>query len=268
MNPIEQHYNTIDEHERLNRFTGQLEGERTRIIISKHLPAEPATILDAGGGTGVYSFWLASLGHKVSLLDFTAKHISKAKARQEQSSHKLQGIAQGDARDLGSYETGTFDIVLFFGPLYHLVEKKDRNKALNEAFRVLKKGGKLIAAGIQKYASLYDGIHRGLIDDPYFVEILKQDLKDGQHRNPKNVDEYFTTAYFQLPSEMKEEIGQCGFNVIETVSVEGPAWIAQDFETRWKDEVKRKQLLEILQLIEHDENLLNITQHYLVVAKK
>lgn len=268
MNEIERHYNSIEEKDRLTGGIGLLEGERTRIIISKHLGTAPMTILDAGGAAGIYSFWLASLGHQVTLFDITPKHIASANEAQQRATHKLAAIRQGDARDLSAFDDAYFDMVLLMGPLYHLTEKNERRQALQEAFRVLRPGGKLIAAGIQRYASLYDGFYRGLIDDPYFVSILLQDLKDGQHRNPQNDQPYFTTAFFQLPAEMKQEASHAGFTVIETVAVEGPGWFVSNFDERWQDENKRKQLLDIIELVSHDENLLNITQHYLVIAKK
>ena len=64
------------------------------------------------------------------------------------------------------------------GPLYHLQNKSDRIKALNEAHRVLKKGGLLIAAGISKFSSttwalsVY-GNGCDFIDDDIYMNMLK-----------------------------------------------------------------------------------------------
>ncbi|HYF30835.1 MAG TPA: class I SAM-dependent methyltransferase [Chitinophagaceae bacterium] len=268
MDLIQEHYNSIDEKDRLTGGTGLLEGERSRIIIARHLGGSTLDILDAGGAAGIYSFWLASLGHRVTLFDLVPRHIETARLVNQQSQHKLAGIVQGDARDLSSFADASYDMVLMMGPLYHLTEQPDRLQALREARRVLRPGGTVIAAGIQRYASLYDGLARGLIDDPYFASILQQDLQNGQHRNPRNTLYYFTTAFFQLPAEMRDEMAHAGFAVTETLAVEGPGWLAANFDERWNDEAKRKQLLELIALVEHDENLLNITQHYLVIAKK
>ena len=49
----ERHY---DEDERLSRGYNRLEFVRSKEIINRHLPKPPATILDIGGGSGVYSF--------------------------------------------------------------------------------------------------------------------------------------------------------------------------------------------------------------------
>ncbi|HEY7161714.1 MAG TPA: class I SAM-dependent methyltransferase [Acidobacteriota bacterium] len=268
MNHILQHYDLIRETDRLSSGFGLLEKERSKLIISRYLNEKRLKILDIGGAAGVYSFWLASLGHEVHLIDFTPRHIEQAKKINAESKNKLACISVGDAKDLSNYPHASVDIIVLFGPMYHLVNKDDRLKALRECARVLKKNGKLFAAGINRYASLYDGLSRGLIDDPYFEEILKEDLKSGQHRNPKNHPEYFTTAIFQLPSEMEDEITQCQFEVTGSIAVEGPMWIVHNFEKRWNDQGKRKQLLDYLVLLEQHPASLIMTHHYIVVAER
>ena len=85
--------------------------------------------------------------------------------------------------------------------------RKTRPKKISvRAFRTLKPGGLLFAAAISRFASALDGIFRNLIQDPEFFEIVRRDLKLGQHRNPSNHPEYFTTAFFLRPSELQTEI--------------------------------------------------------------
>jgi ubiquinone/menaquinone biosynthesis C-methylase UbiE len=268
MNEINQHYDSIEEKDRLSSGVGLLERERTKQIILRYIDKKPAKILDAGGAAGVYSFWLADLGYEVHLGDASPKHIQQAKEINEQSKAKLASIAVIDARNLGGYADDSMDCILLFGPLYHLVERNDRWEALSECFRVLKRKGKLMAAGINKYASLYDGLSRGLVDDPYFLEILKEDLKSGQHRNPKNHPDYFTTTIFQLPGEMEDEIRESRFSLLNVHAVEGPLWMLNNFDQRWQDQARRKQMFYILDLLEQQQISLLTTHHYIVVAEK
>src|SRR5258707_4970237 len=65
---IEQYYAEYPEHERLSSARGQLEFERTKRIVQRFLPSPPAIVADVGGGTGPYSFWLASLGYEIHLI--------------------------------------------------------------------------------------------------------------------------------------------------------------------------------------------------------
>lgn len=265
---IQQHYDLIEEKDRLSSGVGLLEKERTQEIINRYLDKKNAVLLDIGGAAGVYSFWLAAAGLQVHLIDASPKHIEQAKKINASSKAKLGSLTLGDSRDLNRFGDDSVDAILLFGPLYHLVKKEDRQKTLQECFRVLRKNGKLFCAGINRYASLYDGLFRGLIDDAEFMKILKEDLKTGEHKNPSGHPQYFTTAFFQLPNEMEEEISEAGFNLIKTLPVEGPLWFVKSFEERWHNSEQKKQLLNILTSIENESFSLVLTQHYVAVSTK
>jgi ubiquinone/menaquinone biosynthesis C-methylase UbiE len=57
-------------------------------------------------------------------------------------------IAQGNAMDLKEFADNIYDITLDLGPLYHLYNNEDKQKALNEAIRVTKCGGVIFVAYI------------------------------------------------------------------------------------------------------------------------
>ena len=61
------------------------------------------------------------------------------------------------ALDLSRFTDASFDLVLVMGPLYHLVEPSDRDRAIREALRVLAPGGLLFASFITRYA-VYIGL--------------------------------------------------------------------------------------------------------------
>jgi ubiquinone/menaquinone biosynthesis C-methylase UbiE len=166
------------ETDRLGQHVFQLEKIRTQELILRYLKPSMA-IADIGGATGAYSFWLHDLGHKVHLLDAAEFHIEAATKSSITESKPLASISLGDEREL-PYEDEQFDLVLLFGPLYHMQEKEDRVKSIAEAKRVLKKDGVLLAATITRYASLFDGFWQGFIDDPA-RSIVNQDLEDGNH---------------------------------------------------------------------------------------
>ncbi len=52
------------------------------------------------------------------------------------------------------------------------------------------------------------------------------------------------------------EATESGFAPPELLAVEGPAWAAQDFDTRWQDPARRQQLLNLVRTIEHEPALL------------
>jgi SAM-dependent methyltransferase len=173
----------------------------------------------------------------------------------------------GDARAL-DFPDRSADIVLLLGPLYHLTEATGRARALREAHRVLKPGGRLFAAGISRWASALDGLCRDLLQDPRFAAIVARDLADGQHRNPTERLDYFTTAYFHRPDELRAEVADAGLIVEGLYGVEGPGWLFPDISERLADPDRRDNVLQVARWLESEPSTLGISPHLLVVARR
>jgi SAM-dependent methyltransferase len=152
--------------------------------------------------------------------------------------------------------------------LYHLVERTERIKALQEAKRIVKPGGFILAAVISRYASLFDGFKRDLVYDDQFVSLLNNDLDTGVHLNETGNPEYFTTAYFHTPAEIKEETRESGLQLEKLVAVESFGWIADRFVEKAADKNYMHKLLSIINKLETNEDLIAMSQHIIVVAKK
>lgn len=264
---IDSYYREGKEAERLSNSWGELERVRTQAILSRHLPAAPAHIFDIGGGAGVYAFPLAEQGYAVHLVDPVELHLEQARARAAESGVALASVRRGDARQL-DIPANSADAVLMLGPLYHLVEREDRERALREAYRILKPGGMVFAAGISRFASLLDGMSRGFFQDPEFRKIVDADLRSGQHRNPTDNFEYFTTAYFHRPEELWAEVSGAGFAGAEVLAVEGPAWNARFFLEAWHDDALRRELLEFLAVVEREPSLVGASAHLMALGRK
>ncbi len=265
---IIRHYTEADEASRLSTGWFQLEQARTRELILRHIHAAPATVLDIGGGAGAYALWLASRGYQVHLVDAVPRHIEQARAGSaQQGQHPLATAAVGDARRL-EHADQTADAVLLLGPLYHLTQSRDRTRALQEAYRVLRSGGLVWAAGISRFASLLDSLSHGFFDQPEFAAILDRDLSEGQHRNPTSNLAYFTDAFFYLPDELAAEVTEAGFESVELVAIEGPGWLARDFEGLWKRPDQRERLLATLRKVEHEPSLIGASSHIMAIGRK
>jgi ubiquinone/menaquinone biosynthesis C-methylase UbiE len=268
LNAIRSHYERYNERERLSTHLGQLEFTRSREIIVRYLPKPPAVALDIGGAVGRYSCWLASKGYEVHLVDPVPALVEQAEeASREQSDNPISSCRVGDARELG-FPDSTADAILMLGPLYHLVHRADRLIALREAYRAMKAGGHLFAAGISRFASAIDGLAQGFIHDPEFRKILERDLKEGQHRNHTKNLTYFTDAYFHLPGELETEVVETGFECVSMVAVDGLAGMLQNFDYHWEDEVHREALLHLLRSIEGEPSILGASPHIMCVARK
>ncbi len=259
-----------EQYDEANRLTTdfRLEFARTKEILTRHLPGPPAVILDVGGGPGVYACWLAGLGYDVHLIDPVPSHVEQARqASRQQPEHPVASLTVGDARDL-AFEEGFADVVLMLGPLYHLVERQDRITALREAHRVLRDGGLLCAAAISRFASTLDGLFRGLFNDPVFQDIVRQDLHDGQHRNPTDDLAYFTEAHLHRVEALETEVVEAGFVYEQTLAIEGPGWLVPDFEAWWDDETRRRLLLDLIRTVETEKSLLGVSAHIMGVARR
>lgn len=265
---INAHYEQNNEAGRLLSGAGVLELARNQELIGRYLSPAPSTVLDVGGGAGVYSFWLAEEGHDVHLIDPVEKHIQQAREIAKEKGDRVPAsIQRGDTRAL-VWDDESVDAVLLFGPLYHLTEREDRMKALSEAYRVVRPGGFVFVTGINRFASLLDGFVNGYMHDPYFREIIDADLSTGQHRNPQNHSAYFTTAFFHRPEELKTEVAESGFEIQALLAVQGPGRLAKDFDERWADEAKRKDFLDLIRKVECEPELLSLCPHFMVIGKK
>jgi len=173
VNIITSFYTEVDEEQRLQKSRhGQLEFRTTMEYIHRLIP-ESARILEVGAGTGRYSIALAKEGYEVTAIELLENNLEVLR-------ENAQGIAnlqafQGDALDLDKWQDNTFDVTLVLGPMYHLYEKEQVHKAIDEAIRVTKKGGVIFFAFLSVYAILFNNY-------------LKENLQDG-------IEENFTEEY-------------------------------------------------------------------------
>lgn len=265
---IVEYYSEYDEQARLSKSFGQIEFLRTKNLISRYLNPPPAKILDVGGANGRYSAWLAEKGYEVHLIDPVPLHVEQAReVSNQQSETPIASCAIGDARQL-EYDDEVADAILLLGPLYHLVDAQDRHHSLAEAYRVLKVGGYLFAAGISRFASVIDGLVSGRYLEPDVQKIMRQDLENGQHRNPTKTPGYFMETFFHHPDELKAEVENAGFQIAGLFAIEGISYMMKDFDESWEDENRRQFLLEIIAKIEKEQSLLGASPHIMCIGKK
>lgn len=147
---ISRFYTGYDEETRLDRTRrGQLEFFVTMDYIHR-FAGKDSKILEIGAGTGRYSIALAQEGFDVTSVELVENNLNVLK----KNSEGLENIKayQGDALDLSRFSDETFDVTLVFGPMYHLYEAGDVNKAMDEALRVTKKNGIVLFAFISVFA--------------------------------------------------------------------------------------------------------------------
>lgn len=133
-------YDIFNEDSRLNHSkAARVEFLTTVHYIEKYLK-DGDKILDIGAGAGEYSLYFARRGYEVSALELADANIAAFKKKLT-SEDKID-LVQGNALDLSRYSDKSFDIVLLFGPLYHLKNDKEgqtemyqRSKACLQGWR-------------------------------------------------------------------------------------------------------------------------------------
>lgn len=257
-------YSAGVENGRLHRGLGLIEFTRTKEILLEELPPPPAVVYDIGGAYGEYAFWLAELGYQVHLFDLCDEHIRMAKA--SKNAAILTDAAVADARSIPRHDA-TADAILLFGPLYHIVDKEERRKCLDECRRLLKPGGKLFTANITcfstalKYTECYEW--RPVLDDDDAYRMIEATVKTGLHNGNE-----IGLVYFHRPDELREEVAEAGFMDVELRGVIGPAWIIRNVDEVWPDAYKREAILRIVRLLEKEESLMGFSTHFLSISRQ
>lgn len=151
---IVKYYNKFTEDKRLQSRHGQVEFSVTMEYLKHFLPENSEmNILDVGAGTGKYSFALSDMGHKVTAVELVKYNLGILKSKGSNVN-----AVQGDARNLKKFSSDSFDVVLLFGPMYHLLSFEDKLAALLEAKRVAKNGGLIFISYIMNdYAIILHG---------------------------------------------------------------------------------------------------------------
>lgn len=206
------YYNKFNEDKRLNSRHGQVEFITSMKYIHKYLNTmnNPA-ILDVGAGCGRYSITLADEGY-----DVTAIELVKHNLRVIESKSKKVKTYQGNAIDLSRFKDESFDVVLLFGPMYHLIENSDKIKALNEAKRVTKKKGIIMVAYCMNE---YCVITHGFKDNNIIDCINDKLLDDKYHCLSKDTDLYSVVRI----EDINKLNSACKLRRIEIISPDGPA---------------------------------------------
>ncbi|MGW4794924.1 class I SAM-dependent methyltransferase [Nonomuraea sp. NPDC004297] len=136
----------------------------------------------------------------------------------------LPGVSTelGDARHLSAPDHSA-DVVLLFGPLYHLTDPADRAQARAEAQRVLRPGGLVVAAVISRYLSLLEAGTTGQLTAE-MTSAVESLIATGDYDGHLG----FMPTHFHTAEEARAELQHAGLTETQVYGIEGPAWTALD----------------------------------------
>ena len=284
---VKNYYRHFDEKNRLrNDNSGKLEFLMTMRILEKELSQAQAadgsdgaadaegaggaevSILDLGGGAGVYSFPLAKKGYKVTLADLSETLLVQAnKQKEEEAVQNLISCDQVNATDLSCYKDQSFDVVLLFGPLYHLTEKAEREKCISEVSRVLKKGGKVFTSFIPHLSGSIALVQRFCWSpDQVDINTLEECFESGKFKNLS--DKGFQEGYYPASEEIENLFSVNGFEKILLRSIRGFGYEKEDVIFKFKNKNVFSKILDLIDSTAEDKSIIEMCGHAMYVGIK
>ncbi|MGD1118100.1 MAG: class I SAM-dependent methyltransferase [Dehalococcoidales bacterium] len=249
------------ESNRLQRH--QQERDITWRYFDKYLPPR-GNILEIGSATGAYTIPLAKKGYNITAVDLSPKNVEACQKRVAEAGleNKVKCVC-ADGRDLSPVKQRNFDVVLLMGPLYHLVEQKDREKAVLEAYRRLKLGGLIFSAFVSRY-----GIWGNLMTTlPLLIERqedLRSVMKEGKDAV---VPAGGFRGYFATTREIAPLHEKAGFKTLVLAGVE-PANTVADGAYAGLEGERKQQWLDLLFAISTEPSLIGACDHLLYIGAK
>ncbi len=240
-------------------------------------------VADVGAGAGHYAEFLARRGCTIELVDVSERLLDAARDRLTRAGldRSIAGIYHASAVAL-PLPDASFDAVLFLGPLYHLRDPEERQRAVDEAWRVLKPGGIVAAAGINRIAYLRDmfrspdpfseaffietfaraqEVSRPAADrQSYMAQFLANGALDPEHAPPIGYAHLTTAAEFrELVASRFEELAFTG---------------AESFTAPWqkkwnsKSETDREAWLDIIEATAKTPEGTAYSDHFLFIGRR
>ncbi|MDZ5253258.1 class I SAM-dependent methyltransferase [Clostridium sp. LIBA-8841] len=246
-------YDIFNESTRLSSKANQVEFLTTVRNIEKFL--KPGMkILDLGAGTGEYSLYFAKKGFQVTAIELVEKHVKEIKEKCEKDMNL--SVFQGNALNISNIEENSYDIVLCFGPLYHLSKIEDRMKSIEEVKRVCKDNGKMFFAFISNDMVITT---ETMCYNPNF---LKGDAYD--HETFKLVDYPFV---FHSVDQCRKLLNDSGVEIISEIAADGLSELLADKINNMDEEDYNLWLNYHYHCSEKPE-FLGYSNHLLFIAEK
>lgn len=248
MTELEEYYNKFNEEKRLNSRHGQVEYRVSMKYIHAYLDEAAAKkksaaalvcrseseedakekgqvkVLDIGAGTGRYSVALAEEGYDVTAVELVKYNLGILKKKA--SSVKA---LQGNAMNLKKLESGSFDVTLLFGPMYHLFGFEDKRKALGEAKRVTKPDGVILVA----YCMNEYGVITYGFKERHVMECIEQHRFTGDFKtisSPERLYDYMRIEDIDALNQAE------GLERLKIISPDGPANYMRSFLNQLSDD--------------------------------
>lgn len=250
----EELYKIFDEDKRLSTKSGQVEKITTLREILR-LTNKDSKVLDMGAATGVYTIALAKEVDEVIAFEPASNNYRQLVEKIKNKNLKNIVVKQKSSLEMDDLKDKYFDLVLLFGPMYHLSNEDERKQTLQEAKRVVKDDGFILISYINhdmipmtetKYnsnffeASSYISDKQRLVNRPFIFFTLSECIEMLERENLTII----------------KKIGSSGFSELLANHINEMSDLSYERYLDW-------HLSHC-----HREELLGASNHYLFVCKK
>jgi SAM-dependent methyltransferase len=262
---IEKHYRGYAEQEEDRLQRHPFEFRITMRYFADHLPPS-GRILEVGCATGRYTVALATKGYRMTSVDLTPELVEMAKRNIAEAGVQANvSTCVADGRDLSDVPGRDFDAGLLMGPLYHLIEREDRQRAIREVVERLRPGAPFFSSHISRFGALPDILKKL----PQFVdreEAVESYLAHGHEGDLHPRDGSFR-GYFALVDELPALHEEAGLETT-LIAATDPAGTAAESEFRELPEEQRERWLDLLYMISTEPSFRGAWCHLLYVGRK
>lgn len=222
-----------------------------------------AKVLDIGGGPGRYSLYLAKKGCDVTLFDLSDGNVNFAMEKAKEQKLSINTIV-GDARYADALTDEKYDHVLLMGPMYHLLEEKDRVKAVNSALNLLKPNGVIFISFINMFAGM---IYAMKFQPDIIADPIEKAFHDAFLDNQSFSGDAFTKAYFAKQDEILPFMSQFPLEKLHFIGQEGITCACEDNIMSQPKEIV-DLWLDLCEKTCEREDLLSWSEHLMYIGRK
>jgi len=248
------------------------EFEGTVETLAEYLP-EGGRILDAGGGPGRYSIWLAERGHDVAHVDLTPDlvDVAREKAREAGEAEAIDH-GQGDVRDL-PHDDDAFDAVCCLGGvLSHVVDEAERRQAVAELRRVARPGAPVFVSVIGRLGAVRYGMKANAEGeaDAADWDIIEHVARTGDYTEAVveryGAEEGWAENHTFRVAELEGLLSEAGLDPVTVVALEGLASNLHE-ELDGADEAAVESVGAIAREFRHDRAVADVSEHFMIVSR-
>jgi SAM-dependent methyltransferase len=246
----------------------RMEFENTVAYLDRHLP-DAGRVLDAGGGPGRYSVWLAERGLDVTHCDLSREQVALAREKTRE-----RGVADriachhADVRDL-PFGTDRFDAVCCLGgPVSHVTDDDERARALRELHRVAAPDAPAFVSVIGRLATVRDVIKHRVPDKRHgFLDVIAHEGDYTRELVEEHTDgDGWAECHFYRADELRADLAAAGFDVATLAGLEGPA-SNLGAELADAPEAAAAEAKSVVAALREDPAVVDFSEHVLAVCR-